>query len=153
MNLHPGVIHCGNQSFFEFVRNDRCGMPPGSSTDKVEDYMFMDEQQIAFDFLIESITNFQVASMRRAGFRPLAANSAGLYDLWYDLQNHVLHSTLVEHAMITGADACHQRTCSFRSESLIAPSCCVVNIRTTRPMSKLLQSSGLSGLFPASRSR
>ena len=85
MDLNPCVVYCGNQSFFEFIRNNRCGVPPGASVDKVEDYDLVDEQQIAFNFLVECVTYFQVTSMRRSGFRPLAANSAGLYDLGYDL--------------------------------------------------------------------
>ena len=48
------------------------------------------------------------------------------------------------------AEACHHLTCSFRSESRMALSLFVRNNRTTRPMSKFVQSSGRSGLLPTS---
>ena len=52
---------------------------------------------------------------------------------------------------IMSSEACHQRTCSFRSVCLIAVSLLVRKIRTHRPMSKLVQSAGLSVLVPSSR--
>ena len=49
------------------------------------------------------------------------------------------------------SDACHQRTCSLRSDSCMAAGRLVRNNLTTLPMSKLLQSSAASG--PGARSR
>ena len=58
--------------------------------------------------------------------------------------------TLSKNRFITGADACHQRTCSLRRVSLWRPTPPVRNRRTTFPMSKFDQSEGFSGLVPVS---
>ena len=46
------------------------------------------------------------------------------------------------------SEACHHRTCSFRRDSRMAASRFVRKMRTTRPMSNLLQSWAASGLSP-----
>ena len=52
---------------------------------------------------------------------------------------------------IVSAEACHHLTCNFRSVRLIAPGLFVRKSRTTRPISKLDQSSGFSVFAAASR--
>ena len=52
---------------------------------------------------------------------------------------------------MVSSEACHQRTCNFLRVSRMAVSVLVRKTRTHRPMSKLVQSAGLSGVVPASR--
>ena len=56
--------------------------------------------------------------------------------------------TLSKNLFITCSEACHQRTWSFLRASLMAPSRLVRKSLTTRPISKLVQSLGFSGLSP-----
>jgi hypothetical protein len=82
-----------------FLVGDKLGgVPTGASIDHVEDDVLVDKDEVAFDLRVEGVRYFNVASVGGARFGPLAANSAGLANLWYHLQHMVCYSTSLKHS-------------------------------------------------------
>ena len=56
--------------------------------------------------------------------------------------------TLSRNLCMVDSEACHHLTCNFLRVGLMAPGCGVLNNLTTPPISKFVQSVGLSGFEP-----
>ena len=93
----PQFIDGLGQRFLLLVDNDLGSMPTGTSVDHVENNVFVNENEVAFDLGVEGVCYLNVACVRGAWLGPFSADLASLADFRYHLQHVVGDSTSLKH--------------------------------------------------------
>ena len=87
MRRIPAHFHRLDQGLVGSVlNNDRC-MPSGAAINHVEDDVFVHEQQVALDLLVEGVRNSYIAGVGRTRSLPFPAYWTGVDDLWDELEH------------------------------------------------------------------
>ena len=87
MDGHPSGIQGEHDGIFSFVWNFHGGLPPCASVHEVEDDMFPNEYQVAFDLCVEGICKNYGCDVGGAWFHPFSAHGAGRGDGGYEVQD------------------------------------------------------------------
>ena len=81
MDADPELVDRLHEDVRVLVRDDTGGVPPGTTTQHVEDDMLVDKQQITFHLIVESVGYLNTAHIVRSWFAPFMANLASLHNL------------------------------------------------------------------------
>ena len=83
----PTRFHRFDQGVVGSVLDDNRCVPSGAAIHQLEDDVFVHEQQVALDLLVEGVRNFYIAGVGRARSLPFPAYWTGVDDLWDELEH------------------------------------------------------------------
>ena len=98
VNPDPTSLDGICQRLFKFVWDEGAGMPTRASIQHVEDYILVDEQEVALDLLVEGVRDIHTAHVVGAWCGPHAAYLAGIADLWDQIEDCIRDSDALEEA-------------------------------------------------------
>ena len=146
MDPNPAKVNGIRQRLLELVRDQHARMPACATVEHVEDDVLVDEQERSHSTCLLKVSGI---STLHTLFGPGAAHMRHTLQVSQisGIKSRIASGTPTRSRKrrITAAEACHHRTCSFLSVRRWAPTPPVLKSRTTRPISKLVQSDGFSG--------